>query len=68
MGVTRHIITIQGGFINVDRGASKGHTTVVTQSERSGGEELITICHEALENRGQVLLRLFIVILGEVSD
>ena len=39
---------------------------VMTRSERSGGEEFIMVCCEALKNRGRVLLRLFIVELGKI--
>ena len=67
-GVARHVVAVQGGFINVDGRASEQHTMIVMQSERSGGEELITICCEALEGGGQVLLRLFIVVLDKVPD
>ena len=40
--------------------------TVVTRSKRSGGKENITVCREALKNRGRVLGRLFVVELGKI--
>ena len=64
--VARHVITFQGDIVDIDRGASEGRTMVMTQSERSGGKEFIMVCHEALKNRGRVLLRLFIVELGKI--
>ena len=38
----------------------------MTQSERSGGEEYIMVCCEALKGRGRALWRLFIVELGKI--
>ena len=65
-GVTRRIVTFQGGIVDIDRGASEGHTTVMMRSEGSGGEEFIMVCCEALKNGGRALLRLFIVKLGKI--
>ena len=36
------------------------------QSKRSGGEDFITVCCEALKSGGRVLWRLFIVELGKI--
>ena len=66
LGVATRVVTFQGDIVDIDGRAAEGGMMVVTRSKRSGGEENITVCREALKRGGRVVGRFFIVKLGKI--